>query len=727
MKKNQKRNIIYKKIKNKLLDSGLNSTCTKSSSNINKLKINQRQNNKTINQLKTILVSGGQSTSMMNSAKGMLGSMGSSAPGQQTGMMNSAKGMLGSMGSSAPGQQTGMMNSAKGMLGSMGSSAPGQQTGMMNSAKGMLGSIDTKLSNPNKNNTVISNLVITPNQKKNIQVLLEQKKKITNKIIELSYEKKKLLNKEKILYEKQSEIINTSAMLKGINLKSILKNDQSNSQFNGKFNSQHNDQSYGESYDQTNDQSYGESYDQTNDQFYSQSYGQSNNQSYSQSNDQSYSQSNDQFYDQNGGTLQNELNNIIEKKTTINEKIIPLEKNLEQINIKLMSVQGGLFDKSTNKMQQIQDVNNKEIIQNNKEIIQNNKEIIQNTKNQTFMEKIKSFFKSDFFIFMKYYLYFIILFAIIFYITIRINNNTKNSMIIIETKIFFYVSVIILFIIINDILETPVEALDKFLYVLLFTLIALYTVTYLVEHYYPINSFFDKLKIVLLCAFIIFIIMVIYIYFHFQKKDKNVAADLFDCFNYGVTKNLVFTIFLMLYLFFYYMVFYLLSWNSSLTDILLPFFLGVMLIFFIFCLIIYIALKMKIINRIQVLNTYIALFSIFIFLSFVCAYIFMSSLKTICTTNESVESLHEQEIVTLIIIASIFTILWLDDSRNWGQIGSIFFLVASIITLYCTFYYSVAYPSTGTMSFWLFIEWLIIVFYRKENSKNSIHYSFMKV
>ena len=236
-----------------------------------------------------------------------------------------------------------------------------------------------------------------------------------------------------------------------------------------------------------------------------------------------------------------------------------------------------------------------------------------------------------------------------------------------------------------------------------------------------------EIKIVLLGAFIIFIIMVIYIYFNFQKKDKNIATDLFNCFDYGIKKNLFFTIFLMLYLIIYYMVFYFLDWNSSLTDILLPFILGVMLIFFIFCLIIYIAIKMKIINRIQVFNTFIALGSIFFFLLFICAYIFMSSLGTICTTNESVESIHEQEIVSLLIIASIFTILWLDDSRNWRQIGSIFFIVASIITLYCMFYYSVAYPSTGLMSFWLFIEWLIIIFYRKENSKNSIHYSFMKV
>jgi len=629
-------------------------------------------------------------------------------------------------------------------------SNPSAMENMMNKTKETYG-LSTPEKNKKKINIHVSNLELNSNQKKYIGNLLNKKKIITEKIIKLTEEKKYLLNREEKLYEEESKIINTKAKLSGININNISKNRQefqsnsqntniqSNLQTNNAQpnslnantqpnslnantqpnslnantqsnlqtnNAQPNSQTNAKSNLQTNN---AQSKSQTNN---AQSKSQTNNiQPNSQTNNvQPNSQNNNV---QTGGTVQNELNNIIEKKSVINEKIKPLEENLAEVNIKLTSAQGGLFDKSANKIEKNQDINNKEIIQD--------------TKKQTFMEKIKSFFKSDFFTFIKYYLYFIVLFAIIFYITLRINNNTKNSIIVIETKIFFYVSVIVLFIIINDILETPVESLDKFLYVLLFTLIALYIVTYLVEHHYKNNGFFDKLKIVLLGAFIIFIIMVIYIYFNFQKKDKNIATDLFNCFDYGIKKNLFFTIFLMLYLIIYYMVFYFLDWNSSLTDILLPFILGVMLIFFIFCLIIYIAIKMKIINRIQVFNTFIALGSIFFFLLFICAYIFMSSLGTICTTNESVESIHEQEIVSLLIIASIFTILWLDDSRNWRQIGSIFFIVASIITLYCMFYYSVAYPSTGLMSFWLFIEWLIIIFYRKENSKNSIHYSFMKV
>jgi hypothetical protein len=343
------------------------------------------------------------------------------------------------------------------------------------------------------------------------------------------------------------------------------------------------------------------------------------------------------------------------------------------------------------------------------------------------MEKIKSFLKSDFFSFIKYYLYFIILFTIAFYITIRINNNTKNSNIIIETKIFFYIIIVILFILINDIIESQVESIEKILYILLFTLIILYITTYLVERYYKKKGFFDKLSIIIPCIFVIFIIGVIYVYFNFQKKDKNIAINLFKSFTNGLTKNLLFTNFLIIYLFIYYYVYYFLNWNSKLSNILQPFALGIILIFFIFCLIIHISVKFKIINKYQILNGFIALGTIFVFLLFVCVYNFMTNLGNICTTNEKIESINEKEFVSILMLASIFTILWLDDSRNWKQIGSIFFIIATIIALYCMFYYSVAYPSTSLLSFWLFIEWLIIIFYRKENSKNSIHYSFMKL
>ena len=76
---------------------------------------------------------------------------------------------------------------------------------------------------------------------------------------------------------------------------------------------------------------------------------------------------------------------------------------------------------------------------------------------------------------------------------------------------------------------------------------------------------------------------------------------------------------------------------------------------------------------------------------------------------------------------SIFIILWYDDSRNWHALGSLLFIIATIFGLYCFFYYSMSHPNLTLLGLWFFIEWLIIIFYRKQNSKNAIHFSFMQI
>jgi hypothetical protein len=102
----------------------------------------------------------------------------------------------------------------------------------------------------------------------------------------------------------------------------------------------------------------------------------------------------------------------------------------------------------------------------------------------------------------------------------------------------------------------------------------------------------------------------------------------------------------------------------------------------------------------------------------------MNSLSTICHTDNPDQS-NNKEIVIILMFISIFIILWLRDSRNWHRNGSIAFIFASIITFYTMFYYSIYHPNISLLSLWLFIEWLIIFFKKKENSKNSIHFSFM--
>lgn len=169
-----------------------------------------------------------------------------------------------------------------------------------------------------------------------------------------------------------------------------------------------------------------------------------------------------------------------------------------------------------------------------------------------------------------------------------------------------------------------------------------------------------------------------------------------------------------------------LDYNTNLSTILQPAILGILLIFFIFCMIIYISLKMKLINKNQILNTFLALTSILSFLGLMVLYTFMSSLSTICIDSNDKSTESKNENISILIIIAIIFILWYDDERNWHQIGSILFILITIFTFYVMFIYSVNHPSIGLLSLWLFIEWCIILFKRKENIKNSWHYSFMK-
>ena len=340
-----------------------------------------------------------------------------------------------------------------------------------------------------------------------------------------------------------------------------------------------------------------------------------------------------------------------------------------------------------------------------------------------FVPMLPDFFKSDFYFFMKYYFYFLVLFSTCFYILMYLNNS-KNPTSRSESKVFFYLLLIFLFMVISDILSTPQESLDKFMMIVIFSLILVYIMSKIINYYNPSDFGKNFWSIFGISLFIYFAVLLV-IYFTFEKKDKNKASNLYSTFNYAIIKNLSFLIFFTIYLFIFNTAYSVFDSNTNLSTILQPAILGILLIFFIFCVIIYIALKSKLINKNQVLNTLLALSSISIFLGLMLLQTFMSSLSTICANDEENKSGDNTENICMLIIISIIIVLWYDDERNWHQIGSILFVIITIFALYVMFSYSATHPSCGLLSFWLFIEWCILISYRKLNSKNSLHYSFM--
>ena len=356
------------------------------------------------------------------------------------------------------------------------------------------------------------------------------------------------------------------------------------------------------------------------------------------------------------------------------------------------------------------------------------KNIPKEEKPKGFWGSIKAFFRTDYFYFIKNYLFFLVLFSICFYLLLFINDTSKIKSELVITKVFFYLIIIFIFMIMADILETPLEYQNKLLMIIMFSLLLVYLMGFVVDHYYKKDNFYTRILKIFLASLIVYVITLIIIHYTLVKYDTNKLNQIYSNFSYGISKNIYFLIFIFIYLLFYSNIFYLLNlWNSKISEILGTSLLGLLLILFIFIFIIFIILKMKIITKIQILNTFIALSSIAVFLAVVYGNIFMSSLNTICKEKVDPKDVDQEERIGVLLMICIFIILWYDDSRNWHALGSLLFIFVTVFGLYCFLYYSTTHPSLGTLSIWFFIEWLIIIFYRKQNSKNAIHFSFMQI
>ena len=331
----------------------------------------------------------------------------------------------------------------------------------------------------------------------------------------------------------------------------------------------------------------------------------------------------------------------------------------------------------------------------------------------------------ELYLFVKNYLCLIILFSLCFYLLSDIRNKTSNNLILTELQFCYYILIILLFFIINSILETPQEHLKQFLLIIFSGIFLSGLIDYIIVHYDKKHGFFMKLFIVLITTIIIFFIFLLIVYFLYEKKP-NVSKSLFDSFNKSIKLNINIFICFAIFLFIFFSVFSILNVNSSITDIMCPFTLGCLLIFFIYCFIIYVCHKFKIINYIDYLNTFIVLSAISFFFGMIGIYIFIKSLKSICLNETSKEAINKEQSLSTAIFVSILILLWYDDVRYWNQLGYLLFIIITIFNFICFFYLMQIYPNISILSFWLMIEWLVTFFYKREATHNSVHYVFMK-
>ena len=126
-------------------------------------------------------------------------------------------------------------------------------------------------------------------------------------------------------------------------------------------------------------------------------------------------------------------------------------------------------------------------------------------------------FKSEYAHFTKYYLYFIVLFSIAIYVNLYISKETKDINIVFINKACLYMLFLFLLIIINDILDTPLMFLKKFMFIILISLLFVYIANYFIVKYTK-KGFYDTMKYSLLGTVLIYIVFIIAIYFLISSK-----------------------------------------------------------------------------------------------------------------------------------------------------------------------------------------------------------------
>lgn len=344
-------------------------------------------------------------------------------------------------------------------------------------------------------------------------------------------------------------------------------------------------------------------------------------------------------------------------------------------------------------------------------------------------ESIISFSKSEFFNLLKKFLYFMIFVSICFFLIHHMYKYNRVYTISSMTRIMFLFLIYILYSVCMDIIYPLKEKSTQFMYYILLLVLLAYGINYIIIYYLPFNDiyeFYKKCLISALVTFILFIIGSILFYYIFDLKEKNKALDVYSNFINAWENNKIFIYTYLFFLFGYFYAFQFTRLKIKAIDLTVANVMsGIILVMF-YIFIICILRKLKVIKRTQILSSMLVLMSITVIFAYLYAYSLMDSLTNICKKKIVEKDNQTKDIISMMIFVSIIILLFLQDTENWKQFGYFIFILVSIFILLCLISFSSKYPGIGLLSFWGFIEWILVLMYRKDSSFNSFHFMLMK-
>lgn len=338
------------------------------------------------------------------------------------------------------------------------------------------------------------------------------------------------------------------------------------------------------------------------------------------------------------------------------------------------------------------------------------------------------FDQSQFRYFLKNYIYFIILIFIVIYINLYIDKKAKSTNVVNYNRLILYCFIAFLTLFISDILVSEQKLLNKFIYILLFSILSVFISNYVIVNYFYDGFWWGSLYSSISCVCIIALFGFSF-WYSIENKGKSLSDPVFLQFNYASYINQSFSKFSMGFFPLLGVLFYMFNFNNAFGRWASQNILGLMTIVYILSIGFNYAIKIRLINKKQILTTSIVMISLWYLFFILSNYFLISSMTDICNgvspAPSNKDKSNKGQLLSFLLLASIVIILILDDNRSWSFYNYLSYILISIYLFACISSYSSQYPQIGLLTFWGLVEWGILTTYNKHDTFNSFSFVMM--
>lgn len=335
---------------------------------------------------------------------------------------------------------------------------------------------------------------------------------------------------------------------------------------------------------------------------------------------------------------------------------------------------------------------------------------------------------TEFGYFRSKFLILVIVTNIVFYINRYIAKEAKNINSYNYNTYMLYAYLIYIATLVFDIMTYESEHTSKMVNIICLTVLTIFGINWALIKYYN-KGFWINLFLSLAFCFLIYGLFLLGAYVGIISLGKEVSDPLFFMFNYAFETN--YTFFKLMYVMFPIILICFASWNynTKLSQLINQNIMGFFNSFLYVMIFFIIAVKVRLLNKKQILNTIISYQLVLYVFSIVGTYVGLQSIKDACQgladTNNSKKDADLVQLIRNLILISIIIMLILNDVRKWSFFNYLSYLLITAFVIFVFFGLTTKYPSISLFSLWSVTEWFILTTYNTHDTGNSFSFVMM--